>query len=66
MTGRRLGSDALAEALGGQMSNDKHETMSFREGVDRMVDRATLAIGLDPDTAKAIQAVMRCCSCGSR
>lgn len=30
--------------------------MSFREGVDRMVDRATLAIGLDPDTAKAIQA----------
>jgi len=30
--------------------------MSFREGVDRMVDRATLAIGLNPDTAKAIQA----------
>ena len=30
--------------------------MSFREGVDRMVDRATLAIGLNPDTAKIIQA----------
>jgi glutamate dehydrogenase (NAD(P)+) len=30
--------------------------MSLREGVDRMVDRATLAIGLDPDTAKVIQA----------
>lgn len=31
------------------------ESMSFREGVDRMVDRATLAIGLDPDTAKIAQ-----------
>jgi glutamate dehydrogenase (NAD(P)+) len=30
--------------------------MSFREGVDRMVDRAILAIGLDPGAAKAIQA----------
>ena len=30
--------------------------MSLREGVDRMVDRATLAIGLDPDTAKVVQA----------
>jgi glutamate dehydrogenase (NAD(P)+) len=30
--------------------------MSFREGIDRMVDRATLAIGLNPDTAKIIQA----------
>ena len=29
--------------------------MSFRESVDRMVDRATLAIGLDPDVAKMIQ-----------
>lgn len=35
---------------------DKQESMSFREGVDRMVDRATLAIGLSPDTAKVIQA----------
>ena len=38
------------------MSNSKQESMSLREGVDRMVDRATLAIGLDPDTAKVIQA----------
>ncbi len=30
--------------------------MSFREGVDRMVDRAALAIGLNPDTLKVIQA----------
>jgi glutamate dehydrogenase (NAD(P)+) len=30
--------------------------MSFREGIDRMVDQATLAIGLSPDTAKIIQA----------
>ena len=30
--------------------------MSFREGIDRMVDKATLAIGLNPDTAKIIQA----------
>lgn len=30
--------------------------MSFREGVDRMVDRVALAIGLNPDTAKIIQA----------
>jgi glutamate dehydrogenase (NAD(P)+) len=30
--------------------------MSFREGVDSMVDRAALAIGLNPDTAKVIQA----------
>lgn len=29
--------------------------MSFRESVDRMVDRATLAIGLNPDAAKVIQ-----------
>ncbi len=32
------------------------ESMSFLEGIDRMVDRATLAIGLDPDTAKIVQA----------
>jgi glutamate dehydrogenase (NAD(P)+) len=30
--------------------------MSFREGVERMVDRAALAIGLGPDTTKVIQA----------
>ena len=38
------------------MSNSKQESMSLRESVDRMVDRATLAIGLDPDAAKVIQA----------
>lgn len=38
------------------MDGDKRESMSFREGIDRMVDRATLAIGLDPDTAKIIRA----------
>jgi glutamate dehydrogenase (NAD(P)+) len=30
--------------------------MSFREGVDRVVDRATLAAGLDPNTARVIKA----------
>jgi glutamate dehydrogenase (NAD(P)+) len=30
--------------------------MSFREGVERMVDRAALAIGLGPDTTRVIQA----------
>ena len=34
----------------------RQESMSFLEGIDRMVDRATLAIGLDPDTAKIVQA----------
>ena len=38
------------------MGNRKQESMSFREGVDRMVDRATLAIGLDPDLARMIRA----------
>ncbi len=38
------------------MSNAKQESMSFREGVERMVDRAALAIGLGPDTTKVIQA----------
>jgi len=38
------------------LSNSKQESMSLRESVDRMVDRATLAIGLDPDAAKVIQA----------
>ncbi len=37
------------------MTNTKQESMSFRESVDRMVDRAALAIGLDPDAAKMIQ-----------
>ena len=37
-------------------STNSKENMSFREGVDLMVDRATLAIGLNPDTAKIIQA----------
>ena len=32
------------------------ESMSFREGVERMVDRATLAAGLDPNTARIIKA----------
>lgn len=32
------------------------ESMSFREGIDRMVDRATLAAGLDPNTACIIKA----------
>lgn len=38
------------------MTNHKKESMSFREGVERMVDRATLAAGLDPDTAQVIKA----------
>ena len=38
------------------MTDYKQESMSFREGVDRMVDRAALAIGLNPDTATIIQA----------
>lgn len=38
------------------MNDIRQETMSFRECVDRMVDRAILAIGLNPDTASAIQA----------
>jgi len=38
------------------LGNRKQESMSFREGVDRMVDRATLAIGLDPDLARMIRA----------
>jgi len=37
------------------VANTKQESMSFRESVDRMVDHATLAIGLDPDAAKMIQ-----------
>ena len=38
------------------MTDQQHESMSFREGVDRMVDRATLAAGLDPATASVIKA----------
>lgn len=38
------------------MDQNKQESMSFREGVERMVDRAALAIGLSPDTTRAIQA----------
>jgi hypothetical protein len=34
----------------------KSESMTFREGVERMVDRATLAAGLDPNTARIIKA----------
>ena len=41
---------------GRTLSDNKLQSMSFREGIDRMVDRATLAIGLNPDTARIIQA----------
>jgi len=37
-------------------SDSPHESMSFLECVDRMVDRAIVASGLDPNTAKIIQA----------
>ncbi len=37
------------------MANTKKESMSLLESVDRMVDRAALAIRLDPDAAKVIQ-----------
>jgi glutamate dehydrogenase (NAD(P)+) len=37
-------------------SESTHESMSFLECVDRMVDRAIVASGLDPNTAKIIQA----------
>jgi glutamate dehydrogenase (NAD(P)+) len=38
------------------MIDTSQENMSFSEDVDRMVDRATLAAGLDPDTARVIKA----------
>ena len=38
------------------VSESAQESMSFRESVDRMVDRAIVASGLDPNTAKIIQA----------
>jgi glutamate dehydrogenase (NAD(P)+) len=37
------------------MDTVHHESMSLREGIDRMVDRAALAIGLNPETANVIQ-----------
>jgi len=37
------------------MDTISHESMSFREGIDRMVDRASLAIGLNPETTRVIQ-----------
>ncbi len=43
--------------IGEQMVNEvNQESMSFRESVDRMVDRAIVASGFDPNTAKIIQA----------
>jgi glutamate dehydrogenase (NAD(P)+) len=38
------------------VKNNQQETMTFREGVNRMVDRATVAAGFDPNTAKLIKA----------
>lgn len=38
------------------MSRYIQESMSFREGVDRMVDRAALIMGLSPDTVRAVKA----------
>lgn len=38
------------------MTETKKESMSFLEGVDRMVDKATLVAGLDPKTAAVIKA----------
>ncbi len=38
------------------MTEVRKESMSFLEGVDRMVDRATLAAGLDTNTACVIKA----------
>ncbi|MEN8169666.1 MAG: Glu/Leu/Phe/Val dehydrogenase [Pseudomonadota bacterium] len=37
------------------MTEARKESMSFLEGVDRIVDRATLAAGLDPKTACVIK-----------
>ena len=37
------------------MANTEKESMSFLNSVDRMVDSATLAIGLDPDSANIIK-----------
>ena len=38
------------------MKENQQESMTFREGVNRMVDHATVAAGLDPSTAKLIKA----------
>jgi glutamate dehydrogenase (NAD(P)+) len=38
------------------VKNNQQESMTFREGVNRMVDHATVAAGLDPSTAKLIKA----------
>ena len=38
------------------MNSIDQESMTFREGVDLMVDRAALAMGLSPDTIKVVKA----------
>jgi glutamate dehydrogenase (NAD(P)+) len=38
------------------MNSSIKESMTFREGVDLMVDRAALAMGLSPDTVKVVKA----------
>jgi glutamate dehydrogenase (NAD(P)+) len=38
------------------VKENQQESMTFREGVNRMVDHATVAAGLDPSTAKLIKA----------
>ena len=38
------------------MTSFKHESMTFREGVDLMVDRAALAMNLSPDALKVVKA----------
>ena len=38
------------------MNGLEKESMTFREGVDLMVDRAALAMGLSPDTIKVVKA----------
>jgi len=38
------------------VKDNQQESMTFREGVNRMVDHATVAAGLDPNTAKLIKA----------
>jgi glutamate dehydrogenase (NAD(P)+) len=38
------------------MNSLEKESMTFREGVDLMVDRAALAMGLSPDTIKVVKA----------
>ena len=38
------------------MNSDKRESMTFREGVDHMFDRAALAMKLSPDAIKVVKA----------